>query len=45
MKEITLNGILYNCCIDYGLIDKQEILNIHEYLIKKQYKYCIDLLN
>ena len=35
MNEISLNGTVYNLSIDRSAIKKEDILNIHEYLVKK----------
>ena len=35
MNEISLNGTVYNLSIDRSAIEKEGILNIHEYLVKK----------
>lgn len=35
MKEFSVNGVAYNFPIDYGLIDKGNVINIHEYLMRK----------
>ena len=35
MCEISLNGTAYNFLINYSTIKKEYILNINEYLMKK----------
>ena len=35
MKEITLNGALHGFWIDKGSLTEKNILNIHDYLMKK----------
>ena len=34
-EEVSLKGNMYNFSIDYGSIDKPDILNIHKYLMSK----------
>ena len=36
MKKIVLNGAVYDFWIDCGFIDVKNILNIHDYMIKKK---------
>ena len=35
MSEISLNCIVYNFSVDHNAIEKGNILNNHEYLMKK----------
>ena len=35
MNEFLINGVVYNFPIDYGLIDKENIIKIHEYVMRK----------
>ena len=35
MIEISLEGTVYDFSNDYGLIDTENVLNLHEYLTKK----------
>lgn len=35
MNRISLNGILYDFSMDYGVIGVKGILHIHDYLIEK----------
>ena len=35
MNEFLINGVVYNFPTDYGLIDKENIINIHEYIMRK----------
>ena len=34
-REISLDGNVYDFLVDYNSIDKSDVLNIHEYLMKK----------
>ena len=34
-SEISLNGIAYDFSVDHNLITKEDILNIHQYLMVK----------
>ena len=34
-REISLDGNVYDLLVDYNSIDKSDVLNIHEYLMKK----------
>ena len=36
-KEVSLKRYVYNSSVDYGAIDKSEILNIHRFLMVKHY--------
>ena len=36
MSEISLNGTVYDFSIDHSATEKEYILNIHEYLMKKE---------
>ena len=38
MKKTELNGYVYECSVDYNIIDTSNIINIHKYLMKKQDK-------
>ena len=38
MKKTGLNGYLYNFSIDYDAIAVDDILDIHNYLMKKKQK-------
>ena len=45
--EVSLKGNVYDLSIDYKVIDKSDILNIHKYLMNKNgivYIKCLDLL-
>ena len=35
MKKIGSSGYVYECSVDYNIIDTSNIINIHKYLIKK----------
>ena len=35
MKKTRLNGYVYNFFADYNMIDANNIINIHKYLMKK----------
>ena len=35
MKKTGLNGYVYDVSVDYDAIDVDDILDIHEYLMKK----------
>ena len=37
MSEISLNGTVYYFSVDYSRIEKEDILNIHEYLMVKKF--------
>lgn len=39
MNRISLNGAIYNFSVDHNAIEKEDILNIYEYLMKKN---CIN---
>ena len=43
MNDVSLNGKVYDVSNDCSLIDKNNILNIHKYLIKKKHKIKRDL--
>ena len=34
-REISLNGNICDCLVDYNSIDKSDILKIHRYLMTK----------
>ena len=34
LSNISLNGTVYDISVDYSRLEKENILNIHEYLIK-----------
>ena len=46
MKRTGLNGYVYNFSVDYDAIAVDDILDIHNYLMKKmkQYDKCSSLL-
>ena len=45
MKNLTINGHVYACFVDYNIIDTNNIINIHKYLMKKDdLKQCVFLL-
>ena len=35
MKQTGINGYVYNFLVDYGIIDVDDILDIHKYLMNK----------
>ena len=37
MRETSLNYTVYDFSVDHSTTEKEDILNIHEYLIKKKY--------
>ena len=37
MKKAGLNGYVYEFSVDYNIIDTSNIINIHKYLMKKNY--------
>ena len=42
MKNLTINGHIYACFVDYNIIDTNNIINIHKYLMKKDdLKQCV----
>ena len=43
MKKTRLYGYVYNFSVDYDSIDVDDVLDIHEYLMKKQYKIIFRL--
>ena len=43
-KGNFLNGTVYNISVDHSLIRKEDILNIHEFLmVKNNIKWCLGL--
>ena len=34
-KKTVLNGYMWGFSVDYNIIDKSNIINIHKYLMKK----------
>ena len=44
MKKTGLNGCVYNFSVDYRAFDTRNIIDIHNYLIKKCDINCLDLL-
>ena len=40
-REIFLNGTVYDFSVNYKAMKKEDTLNIHEYLIKKNTHYII----
>ena len=45
IKNLTINGHIYGCFVDYNIIDTNNIINIHKYLMKKDdLKQCVFLL-
>ena len=45
MKKNGLNGYVYDFSVDYNAIAVDDTLDIHKYLMEKNYiKYCFDLL-
>ena len=46
MKDTGLNGYVYDFSVDYDAIAVDDILDIHNYLMKKNemIKKCLDLL-
>ena len=45
-REVSLYGNVYDFSVDYNSVDKSDILNIHKYLMTKNYikKYSACLL-
>ena len=44
--KVSLKGNVYDFLVDYKVIDKFDILNIHKYLmVKNSTKKCSSLLN
>ena len=43
MKKTKLCGYFYNFSVDYDSIDVNDVSDIHEYLMKKQYKIIFRL--
>ena len=42
IKNLTINGHIYGCFVDYNIIDTNNIINIHKYLMKKDdLKQCV----
>ena len=42
MKEIGLNGVVYDFSIEYGVTQTKDILNVYDYFVtKKQYKIIL----
>ena len=45
-KEVSLKIYVYNSSVDYGAIDKSDILKIHRFLMVKHYiTWCSGLFN
>ena len=45
LKKTGLKGYVDDISVDYNIIEKTKIINIHEYLIKKNdIEKCLDLL-
>ena len=46
MSEFSLNGTVYDFSVDFTLIWKEYVLNIHDYLmIKNNTRQCLVLLS
>ena len=42
MKKAGINGLVYKFSVDYNVIDTNNIINVHKYLIKKHdIKQCL----
>ena len=45
MKKTGLNGYVYDFSTDYKTVDLRDLVDIHKYLVRKNYiKYCSNLL-
>ena len=44
-SQISMNGTVYDFSVDHSSIKKEDILNIHQYImIKDDIKWSLDLL-
>ena len=43
MKKAGLNGYVYDFSVDYNIIDINDIINIHKYLMEKYDIKCLSL--